>query len=439
MCDAEMASENVLSQSFVMNKPVYIKNSEIQMDKSKKIGDFEMYESIHKKVGDEVLCIQLERDLWRVYLKSKESRSVLIVEGFEIRNITAQVYESNPYSTGASSPRDNVLKVTICGLPLSVDDSAVLEMLHSFDVTIKSDLKYENIRHPTTRRMTSVLNGNRFIYIAPLPNNKSLPRSATCAKLKCRIYHYNQVVDDPKAQCFNCWENGHRKQQCKNPKVCRVCKEPGHAPGSSDCRHHEESPDNVVVFQGQDNPLSNFFPCDLRVFGEHHKTAEHAYQLTKAIRSGNTDAAQKVRDAETALDAKRIGNSVKDPQGWSDDKETVMEEIVTAKADQIAEVKAVLEKLDGSITFAEGTFDMFWGTGLDKEATLYTKINKWPGKNKLGLLYQKLANKHTRKLRSSSLPRKGASAEGQPNIEDFLKDLRRQRKKNDKCDKGDNQ
>uniref|UniRef100_A0A8W8IRP6 NADAR domain-containing protein n=1 Tax=Magallana gigas TaxID=29159 RepID=A0A8W8IRP6_MAGGI len=112
----------------------------------------------------------------------------------------------------------------------------------------------------------------------------------------------------------------------------------------------------------RDNPLSNFFPCDLRVFGEHHKTAEHAYQLTKAIRSGNTDAAQKVRDAETALDAKRIGNSVKDPQGWSDDKETVMEEIVTAKADQIAEVKAVLEKLDGSITFAEGTFDMFWGT-----------------------------------------------------------------------------
>lgn len=125
MCDAEMASENVLSQSFAMNKPVYIKNFEIQMDKNNKICDFEKYESIHKKVGDEVLCIQLERDLWRVYLKSKKSRSVLIVEGFEIRNITAQVYESNPYSTGATSPRDN-----ICGLHLSVDESAVLEMLH---------------------------------------------------------------------------------------------------------------------------------------------------------------------------------------------------------------------------------------------------------------------------------------------------------------------
>lgn len=74
MCDAEMASENVLSQSFAMNKPVYIKNSEIQTGKNKTIGDFEMHESIYKKVGDEVFCIQLKKDLWRVYLKCTDSR-----------------------------------------------------------------------------------------------------------------------------------------------------------------------------------------------------------------------------------------------------------------------------------------------------------------------------------------------------------------------------
>lgn len=88
---------------------------------------------------------------------------MLIVEGFEIRNITAQVYESNPYSTGATSPHNNALKVTFCGLSLSVDDSAVLKMLHFFDVTIKSDLKNENNRQSTTHRKTSVLNRNRFI------------------------------------------------------------------------------------------------------------------------------------------------------------------------------------------------------------------------------------------------------------------------------------
>lgn len=432
-----MASQNETGAEIppTMNKPVYIKNSEIQLDKTNRIGDFEMYESLHKKVGDDILCIQLERDLWRVYLKSNDSRSVLLVQGFEIRNITAQVYDSNPYSTGAKSPREKVLKVTICGLPLSVDDSAVFEMLHSFDVTIKSSLKYENIRHPDTHRMTNVLNGNRFLYISPLPNNASLPRNTTCAKLKCRIYHQNQTPENPKIQCFNCWENGHQKQQCKNVKVCRVCREPGHSPGTPECQHYEESPDNVVIFQGKGNPLSNFFQCDLHVFGEHHKSAEHAYQLTKAIRASDLGAAQKVREAETALEAKRIGHTVTDPPGWSDDKETVMEEIVTAKFDQVAEVRTKLESTNSNTIFAEGTFDMHWGTGLDIEATVHTNHSKWPGKNKLGNIYQKLAAKQNRKLRSSSVPRKGASTENQSNIEDFLTDLRKQRK-NNKSTKG---
>ena len=435
---SEMASENGMDRTLPLittNKPAYIKNSEMQLDKTNKIGEFEMYEAVHKIVGDDILCIQLERDLWRVYLKSNESRSVLLVQGIEIRNITVQVYDSNPYSTGAANAREKVLKVTICGLPLSVDDSAVLEMLQSFDVTIKSSLKYENIRNPDTHRMTNVLNGNRFLYISPLPENKSLPRNATCAKLKCRIYHHDQIVGNPKVQCFNCWEHGHQKQHCKNVKVCRVCKEPGHTPGSPECPHYKESQDDVVVFQGKSNPLSNFFPCDLHVFGERHKSAEHAYQLTKAIRSSNPDAAQKVRDAETALEAKRIGHTVPDPPGWDEDKETVMEEIVAEKVEQIAEVKAKIENLSTSTVFAEGTFDMHWGTGLDVNATLHTTHSKWPGKNRLGKLYQKIITKRIRKLRSSSVPRKGTGTESQSNIEDFLTDLRKH-KKNTKGNKG---
>lgn len=39
-----------------------------------------------------------------------------------------------------------------------------------------------------------------------------------------------------------------------------------------------------------------------------NRSAQHAYQLTKALRAGNFDVAEKVRNA-TALDA------VKDPEG----------------------------------------------------------------------------------------------------------------------------
>ena len=46
-----MASQNETGAEIppTMNKPVYTKNSEIQLDKTKRIGDFEMYESLHKK------------------------------------------------------------------------------------------------------------------------------------------------------------------------------------------------------------------------------------------------------------------------------------------------------------------------------------------------------------------------------------------------------
>lgn len=52
---------------------------------------------------------------------------------------------------------------------------------------------------------------------------------------------------------------------------------------------------------------------------------------------------KKVRKAEKALDAKRIGHNIRDPQDWQSEKEAVMEEIVNAKVDQIPEINTKLE------------------------------------------------------------------------------------------------
>ena len=56
---------------------------------------------------------------------------------------------------------------------------------------------------------------------------------------------------------------------------------------------------------------------------------------------------------------------------------------------------------------------MFWGTGLDSEATLHTDSRKWHLENRLG----KLSSKYPRKLRNSSVPRKGTASENQSNID----------------------
>jgi predicted NAD-dependent protein-ADP-ribosyltransferase YbiA (DUF1768 family) len=42
----------------------------------------------------------------------------------------------------------------------------------------------------------------------------------------------------------------------------------------------------VVAFAGKDNPLSNFFPTELKVFGATYSSAEQAFQHVKALRSG---------------------------------------------------------------------------------------------------------------------------------------------------------
>lgn len=95
------------------------------------------------------------------------------------------------YFIGVLSLCDNVFKVIICGFFLFVDDFVVLEMLYFFDVMIKSDFKYENIRYLMICWMISVLNGNRFIYIVFFFNNKLFFKSVICVKLKCCIYYYN--------------------------------------------------------------------------------------------------------------------------------------------------------------------------------------------------------------------------------------------------------
>ena len=50
------------------------------------------------------------------------------------------------------------LKIRLCGLPLSVDDSAVNELLEKLEVKPKSKVLYVKIHHPVTLKMTSVLN-----------------------------------------------------------------------------------------------------------------------------------------------------------------------------------------------------------------------------------------------------------------------------------------
>lgn len=171
-------------------KPLYLKNSDIQTSEDKRLSDYDLIDPIMRVIGDDLHCLQLDRNLWRIYLKTLESRNKLLTQGIEINDISASFYDTNPYSSGATSVSQQTLKIRICGLPLSVDESAVHEMLNKLKVKLTSKILYEKIRHPVTNKMTSILNGTRFMYIEPLPAGESLPKFNTCAGLRCKILHF---------------------------------------------------------------------------------------------------------------------------------------------------------------------------------------------------------------------------------------------------------
>lgn len=411
-------------------KPLYLKDSEIQCSDEGRVTDFDLMDCVAKVVGNSLHCLQLDRNLWRVYLRDVASREKLLTEGIHIQNVSISFFDTNPYSSGIHNASEKSLKIRLCGLPLSVDDSAVLELLEKLEVKPTSKILYEKIRHPITNKMTSVLNGNRFLYIEPLKEGKHLPRINYCAGLRCKLFHFGQPKFQRQLTCTKCWATDHTMKFCKNNPRCKVCKLEGHKPGDKTCPSYE-SQNNVIAFNGEDNILSNFFPCELNMYGFTHKSAEHAFQYTKAVRCGDLDTAKTILEAKDALSAKRLGDKIRPNEQWADTRESVMTEIIENKCVQVQRFREKLRSVKKDTIFAESTYNDTWGTGLNKEATENTKIEAWPGKNLLGQIISKISKKIRKRKKSDQWSKPSQKQQSKVNtkqrdIAQMLRELRYQ-------------
>lgn len=389
-----------------------------------------LMERVIDVIGNSLHCLQLDRNLWRVYVKDQGSREKLLTEGIALQNISLTFFDTNPYSSGNHDPTVNTLKFRLCGLPLSVDESAVVELLDKLGAKLKSKILYEKIRHPVTNKMTSVLNGNRFMYLEPLENGKVLPRVNYCAGIRCMLFHYGQPKPQRNLTCTQCWDTGHTRNFCKTEPRYKVCKTPGHKPGDSRCSSYQIQ-ESVIAFNGENNILSNFYPCELNIFGVQHKSAEHAFQYAKSLRCGDLEAAKSIQEAKDALSAKRIGDKVRINEQWTESCENVMTEIIENKCVQVERFREKLRSVKKNTLFAESTFNDKWGTGLDKAGTENTKASDWPGQNLLGHIIGKVAQKIRKRKKSDqwSQPKQSSRQQKkhsttQKNIAEMLRSLR---------------
>ena len=330
--------------------------------------------------------------MWRIYIGSLDSRKKLLTEGFDLNNINVRTFEINPFSAGTTKPEESVLKITVQGIPLSVDDGEILKMLKTYGCEPTSDIKLEKIRHPVTRKMTSILNGNRFIYVKPFAEGKFLPRISVCAGLKCRIFHYGQPKGKRTPLCTKCWDTTHYRFKCTNAARCKVCKQEGHMPGSAECPAYIEQNSNVTAFNGKNNPLSNLYGCQLNVFGMTFTSSEQAYQYAKAMRCGDVPKEEAIRECRTAMDAMYLGKTVMEPEAFVSQRIEVMTEVLQCKVDQVPEFKDILMKSVPDTIFVESTYEEFWGSGLNYEGTIHTDIQQWSGQNHAGKILCEIAN-----------------------------------------------
>lgn len=207
-----------------------------------------------------------------------------------------------------------------------------------------------------------------------------------------------------------------------------MCKEEGHTPGDPACEHFTEPAANVVPFSGEKNCLSNFFPCDITIFGHNHISAEHAYQYVKAMRSGDLPRASASQSAKSALEAKMIGNLVTPSPAFATEQVSLMTEIIEAMAAQVPAFADTLRAAKKSTVFAESTYDSLWASGLDAIGTSHMSAKYWPGKNTLGKILADISSRlraRSPSVRSASASRtKGNKESGHMDVSQLIQDVK---------------
>lgn len=121
-------------------------------------------------------------------------------------------------------------------------------------------------------------------------------------------------------------------------------------------RHNSIKP--IDRFEGPHRFLSNFFHCIVIHDSETYKSVEHAYQAFKTL---VPEQRQKIYDAATPGEAKRLGQKITLRSDWKDIRNDLMFELLVSKFSTPILKRALIDT--GSAELIEGNDfnDTYWG------------------------------------------------------------------------------
>ena len=302
-------------------KPVFIRIHDLNS-----ITDFTVADltgAIKKQINrDEEVYIVQEEQVWKVYLKRKEMRDLLVEEGIqlscflepEVPNI--QMYDA----------------FIIKGLPISTSATKIKELLEDHGITYTSTSAIDLAPQPFS-------NGKLILFISKL-QKQILPLIFFFQEFKCYLYHIRltNIID-----CFNTF--------------CWVCNEPNHDPGSVQCR-------NKSIIVSESHPLSNFYLAEFTMATELFKSAEHAYEYFKAHKHKEHDKAIAIMKSPIASMAKSIGDTIPESQKWKAMKDFTMRIIIEVKISQLPRVLEDFQRASSETEFIVHPDQDFHGENL---------------------------------------------------------------------------
>ncbi len=144
-----------------------------------------------------------------------------------------------------------------------------------------------------------------------------------------------------------------------------------------------------MLFRGHNHPCSNRFPIKDKL--SHNAvpfdTSEHLFQYQHEREVTNDDQlAEKIRKAESAAEAQKLGEALPGNRKWDQSKELRMRDIINQKMRRCIPARNAIRDSDGG-EIIEATSDMYWGCGLKPNEIQEQRIfngNPYPGENRLG-------------------------------------------------------
>ena len=132
--------------------------------------------------------------------------------------------------------------------------------------------------------------------------------------------------------------------------------------------------------------LSQWWPVDFTVDGMTYPSAEHFMMAAKALLFGDTETADRVRQAPNPGAAKALGREVRgfDEQRWAQRRFDLVVAGNLAKFGQHQDLLGFLLGTGSRVLVEASPQDAIWGIGLAADDDRAASPENWPGLNLLG-------------------------------------------------------